>query len=109
VEKKKPEQRTAQQNRALHKYFTMLANDLNEAGYDLKKVLKPAYLATVDIPWTPDTVKAHLWRPIQEAQLQKESTTELSTREVDVVYNTLNRHLGEKLGIHTPFPSEERT
>jgi hypothetical protein len=97
-------QRTTQQNRALHKYFTMLADDLNQAGLDMKKVLKP----TVDIPWNADTVKAFLWRPIQEAQLQKESTTELSTREVDVVYNTLNRHLGDKLGIHTPFPSEER-
>lgn len=96
-------QRTLQQNKALHKFFTMLADDLNQSGYDMKKVLKPG----VDIPWNADTVKNYLWRPIQEAQLQKESTTELSTREIDVVYNTLNRHLGDKLGVHVPFPSEE--
>lgn len=96
-------QRTLQQNKALHKFFTMLADDLNESGYDMKKVLKPS----VDIPWNADTVKNYLWRPVQEAQLQKESTTELSTREIDVVYNTLNRHLGDKLGVHVPFPSDE--
>lgn len=95
--------RTLRQNRALHKMFTMLAQNLNESGYDMKRTLKPG----VDIPWNATTVKEYLWRPIQEAQLQKTSTTELDTREIDQVFETLNRHLGDKLGVHTPFPSIE--
>ena len=100
-EEKKEEQRTKAQNRALHKFFELLADELNDAGYDMKKTLKPE----IDIPWSKDTIKEYLWRPIQEAQLRKCSTTQLNTKEIDIVYNTLNRHIGERFGIHVPFPS----
>ena len=95
--------RTSTQNKALHKYFELLADELNSAGLDMKKTLKQ----TVDIPWSKETVKDYLWRPIQNAQLEKESTTELTTDEINKVYEVLNRHLGEKLQIHVPFPSSE--
>lgn len=100
---KETNQRTNQQNKALHTYYSLLANTLNAAGYDMKRTLKQ----DVEIPWTPETVKNYLWRPVQSAQLQKESTTELTTREIDAVWETLNRHLGEKFGVFVPFPSEE--
>lgn len=96
-------QRTTQQNKALHKFYSELALALNEAGLDMKRTLKP----DIDIPWNGDTVKDYLWRPIQQAQLGKESTKELTTKEIDAVYDTLNRHLGEKLGVHVEFPSIE--
>jgi hypothetical protein len=96
-------QRTIKQNKALHLYFTLVANALNEAGYDMRKTLKP----DVEIPWTPESVKEYLWRPIMQVQLQKNSTTEMTTKEIDKVFETLNRHLGEKLGVHEPFPSIE--
>ena len=95
--------RTSTQNKALHLYFELLADELNSAGLDMKKTLKQ----TVDIPWSKETVKDYLWRPIQNAQLEKESTTELTTDEINKVYEVLNRHLGEKLQIHVPFPSSE--
>lgn len=95
-------QRTLQQNRSLHLFYTHLAEALNQSGYDMKRTLKE----TVDIPWTPDTVKKFLWKPIQEAQLGKESTTELTTKEIDEICDTLTRHLGDKLGVVAPpFPS----
>lgn len=100
VEEKK---RTSAQNRALHLYFTQLAEALNNAGLDMRRTLRP----DVDIPWNSETVKEHLWRPIQKAELQKESTTRLSTKDIDAVYDTLNRHLGEKFGICVSFPSIE--
>lgn len=100
---KKEEQRTKQQNRALHKFFELLADELNHAGYDMRKTLKPE----IDIPWGKETVKEFLWRPIQQAQVRKSSTTLLNTKEIDKVYDTLNRFLGEKLHIHIPFPSIE--
>lgn len=102
-DQKESPQRTTQQNRALHVYFTLIANALNAAGLDMKKVLKP----NVEIPWSAETVKEYLWRSIQRAQLHKESTTELTTSEIDLVYDTLNRFLAEKFGISEPFPSIE--
>lgn len=96
-------QRTKQQNRALHKLFDLLAQELNDAGLDMRKTLKPE----VDIAWTPESIKEYLWRPIQKAQLNKESTTELTTVEIDEVFDTITRHLGEKFGLHVPFPSVE--
>lgn len=93
-------QRTNRQNSALHEYFERLAEELNDSGLDMRKVLKEA----VSIPWNKDTIKEYLWKPIEEAQLGKKSTTELTTKEVDLIYNTLNRHLGEKFGISVEFP-----
>jgi len=95
-------QRTLTQNAALHLFFNLLAETLNDAGFDMKKTLKPE----VDIPWTGDLVKTHLWKPIQKSLLGKKSTTELTKDEVGKVYETLNRYLGEKLAIHVPFPSD---
>jgi len=96
-------QRTNQQNKALHVLFGLYAQTLNEAGLDMRKTLKPE----VDIPWSGATVKEYLWRPVQIAQLNKKSTTELTTVEIDKVFDTLNKYLGEKHGLHTPFPSVE--
>lgn len=95
--------RTPKQNSALHLYFTLLADELNAAGLDMRHVIRDE----VDIPWSAYTVKNHLWRPIQESQLGKESTTKLTTKEIDLIYDTLNRVIGERVGIHVPFPSEE--
>jgi len=100
----KPKLTRSQQN-ALHKYFELLAEALNSAGLDMKKVLKPG----VAIPWSPISVKEFLWRPIQKACLGKYSTTELNKFEdINIVFDTLNRHLSEKFYISEPFPSLEQ-
>ena len=95
--------RTDNQNKAMHKYFDMLAEALNDAGLDMKKTLKPE----IEIPWTKDMVKEHLWRPIQEAMTDKHSTTDLDRIEPSMVYEVLNRHLAQKFGLHVPFPCDE--
>lgn len=95
--------RTDRQNRSLHVYFQLLADELNSAGYDMKKTLKH----DVDIPWSGELIKDYIWRPIQRAQVQKDSTTELTTDEVNKIYLTLTRHLAERFGIDVSFPSDE--
>ena len=95
--------RTVQQNKALHVMFELLAKELNNNGLDMRKTLKPG----VEIPWSKASVKEYLWRPIQKAQVNKDSTTDLTTKEVDEIFETINRHIGEKFGIHVPFPSIE--
>jgi len=96
--------RTEQQNRAMHLYFERVAEALNDGGFTVHMVLQQK----VDIDWNPYAVKELLWRPAQQVILQKTSTTELRKQEdIDKVFNHLNRHLGEKFGVHVPFPSYE--
>lgn len=102
VEKTYP-QRTKLQNKSLHVLFRQLADELNSAGLDMRRTLKPE----VNIDWTPSNVKNYLWRPVQQAQLGKQSTTQLTTVEIDAVFDTINRHLGEKFGLEIEFPSIE--
>ena len=95
--------RTSQQNRAMHQYFNILADELNAAGYSVQEVLAQA----VDREWTPAGVKDNLWRPIQIAMTDKKSTTELGTAEVSEIYEVLNRHTCGLFGIGVQFPDQQ--
>ncbi len=96
--------RTSTQNNALHLWFEMLAKELNDSGNTVQLVLKQK----VELEWTKDIVKELLWRPAQKVILKKDSTTELKKLEdMDKVWEHLNRHIGEKFGIHIPFPVDE--
>lgn len=96
--------RSDNQNRALHTYFTHVAEELNAGGYTVQLALKER----VDLEWSPETVKELIWRPAQKAILNKVSTTTLAkVEDIDKVYEVVNRHLGEKFGIHVPFPNNE--
>lgn len=95
--------RTGQQNKALHLYLTELAFALNAAGFDQRKVLA-AMRDGVEIPWSPESTKENLFRPIMRAILGKESTTELETSEVSRVYEVLNRFTADRFGISMNFP-----
>src|SRR3990167_1824985 len=94
---------TRRQQNSLYLWFQMLADELNSAGWDMRKALKPE----IEIPWSKESIKNFLWRPVQEIYLSKKSTTELTTKDIDAIWEILNRHLGEKFEIHIPFPSEQ--
>lgn len=97
------EKRTLTQNKSLHLYCELLATALNDAGLDMKKVLKPS----VDIPWTKISVKEHLYKPIMVIMTDKQSTTELDTVNPSDIYKVLDRHISEKFGVHVEWPSIE--
>ncbi len=94
-------ERTQDQNSALHLWFELVARDLNEGGFTVQVVLKQK----IDLDWNKELVKELLWRPAQEALIKKKSTTKLDkVGEIDTVFDHLNRHFGEKFGLHIPFP-----
>lgn len=102
---RKAKQRTLTQNGAMHLFFQWLADTLNEAGLDMRKTLRE----DVEVPWTPENVKEHLWRPIQRAMTEKQSTTEITTAEPTDIHAVLSRHLGERLGvICPPWPKRDQ-
>ena len=101
--KKISKKRTMSQNSALHLYFGLLADALNSAGFDMKKTIN----SNVDIPWSTINVKEYLWRPIQVEYLQKRSTTKLETKDIDMIFDIVNKAIGERTGIFVPFPSRD--
>lgn len=101
--KNKGKARSSQQNRALHKYLSMLADALNNAGYDMRNTLRH----DIDLPWSPEMVKDLIWRPVQIAMFNTESTAKMKRSDYSKVWEVLNRHTSEKFGIYVQWPSEE--
>ena len=94
---------TRSQQNSLHLGFQLLAEALNDAGLDMQKVFE---VKTVSVPWTKESVKEVLFRPIMSAMTQKGSTTEMEIAEVNEVWMVLNRHLGEHFGVTVEFPHD---
>ena len=92
--------RTAQQNKALHLWFKMLAEALDAAGFDMTKTLEHK----AEIPWSGVSVKEYLYRPVMDAVKQKKSTTKLDTKEVSEVVDIVSRHVSNITGVFVPFP-----
>lgn len=99
--------RTGKQNNTIHGFCDRLAEALNLAGKDMRVVIKPDYF----IPWTTDSVKEYIWRPIQIAMYNKKSTKELKkTGEIDNIHKVIMREIGEKHGIdYIPFGDDEQS
>ena len=92
--------RTDQQNKALHLWFRWVAEALNEKHYDFRDL-------RIEIQPNEYLVKELMFKPVMEATYGKISTRKLEIDEVSVLYDTLNRAFGDKLGINVPFPTEE--
>ena len=91
--------RTDQQRKALEVYCRMVADEMNASGYDFKQVI------SLPVSMTQDLVKEYIFKVIMRAMFSdKESTTQLSTTEIQAVYETMNNALAEKFGISIPWP-----
>lgn len=97
------QQRTLTQNKAIHLYCKMLAYELTAAGLDIAKTMK----ADFEIPWSENAVKELIWKPVQAAMFNIDSTTKLTTEKVSQVYDVVNRHISDKHGISVLFPSKD--
>lgn len=100
--KLKDNSRTTKQNNSLHAYFALVATELAQSGIDVVTFLK----RPVQIAFTPILVKEMLWKTCQKLTLNKESTKNLTTKEVNQVYEVMNSVLADR-GIHVPFPSNQ--
>lgn len=97
---------TDNQRKAFHKGCQELADYLNEHGKDMRAVLKH----DVDIPWTKDTVKEFIFRPIMKAMFGYESHTELKKiEEVSKLWDVAMKHLGERVEVeYMEFPNDKQ-
>jgi len=97
----KTEQRTDKQNNSIHLYCQLLADALNNAGLDVQKTLD----MSLSIGWTKVLVKMFIWAKVQKAMYGTTSTTELDTKQVSAVYDTINRYLSDSKGVSVAFPN----
>lgn len=106
---KKRQQRSNLQNKSLHLGCTLLAEKLNDAGFDQSKVLASLPKA-IDCRNTMDSIKA-LYRLIMNAMYGYTSTKQLDSKQISEVWEKLNQILGETLhpDIRVGFPNEEQT
>lgn len=97
------EQRTSQQNKALHKWCSQISQALNEQGLNVEQVIKNF---TMELQWTPSSVKEILIRTAIRNLYGKESTTQLKkVGEIDKLIDGVTHFLA-KIGIeYIPFPS----
>ena len=101
---KKNKPRTREQNASGHKYFTDVAEVLNDAGLDQEMVMTKTYYK---LPNTSHSVK-DLFRSEAHKMFGVTSTTELTTSQWSEVEQAFTRELEQELGVTLPeYPSEE--
>ena len=97
--------RTSLQNRSLHKYFSITADKMNIAGITQRKLvsgLKEGF----ELDVTPEMVK-NIFRKVGEQMYGKDSTSKLTTKEIQEVYLVTDRGFSEVFGLTTEWPSDE--
>ena len=101
--------RTQTQNRCIHKYCSMLAVALNEAGYYRRKKL---FGNNVELPWTMSSIKEDVWHVVQYAMFPhaisdkgEPASSKLNTVEVGEVYKIISQNVAAERGVDVPWPS----
>lgn len=98
--KKVANTRTTRQNNALHLWFEQVSEKMIEAGIDMRTFFK------VPLPATPEIIKENMWKFVQRKITGKESTTELTTDEINLIHKILDEAMARELHFTVPFPSE---
>lgn len=100
-------QRSSSQQASLEIYCREMAEKLNDAGYDQKAFLEK--LTQSDIPNTQESVKesfkaiAKIMLP--ETMETKTTTTKLTTKTIQEVYEAFNRACAMRLGVQMEWPA----
>ena len=98
--------RSTLQNDSLHLYCQLIANALNSAGYSQKEYsIIDGDL--IDVPFDMLSIKNGLWRKLQITMFQIESTTKITSREINQLIDVITDWLAQK-GIRVDFPNKNR-
>lgn len=102
VELGKVDERSLKQNNALHRYFSLVARELNKNGFEIQSNLN------MELNWNTTRVKELIWKEFQKVVLGKESTRLLTKKELTQIYDYVNRYTSEQFGISIEFPNREQ-
>jgi hypothetical protein len=90
--------RTNQQNRALHLYYKLIANQLNDTGYQHHTGIG------IDVRFTETIIKEEYWRPIQFEMFKIKSTKDINTNQINDIIDAFSLYFGER-GVYVEFPN----
>ena len=95
--------RTWKQNNTLHLLFRRMAKGLNDAGFEIPHPFKP----DLEIPYSEESVKELLYKPIITMYFKVERSTDLDTEQLSesmtIVVDAVNRNTG----VYVPIPTGE--
>ena len=102
---KEEHQRTIQQNKCLHQYFQQLSESLNDAGYSVQETY------TLPVQHTPENIKVNLGHRFMAALFPHKAredgtfhTSDLSTTEIQTLYENINNAMGSGFGVSLDWP-----
>ena len=96
--------RTSQQNRALHKLFSIIADMLNDLGMQFNYTGVSG--RDFETKYNSGIVKDYFWRPLQVHLTGKQSTAELTTQEMNEIFNVICTFFSDR-GHELYFPSND--
>ena len=97
--------RTSQQNKALWKFFSLVADKLTELGVSMRTIFKET--DTFDMPPTKDSVH-DLWVHFQKAMVNTERTRDLKKDQIDRIHEVFMKNMGEKFHLeYIDFPHDD--
>ena len=101
---KAAKRRTTTQNAAAHKWFRDIAMALNDAGYSVND----RHVIKMDVPFTEEIVKSHMFSKIIDSMFDEPKTSRLTKSQMSEAVEVMNRLLADNWNIYVPFPSEEK-
>ncbi len=93
---------TPTQRASLHRWFEMLAEVMNDAGFDQTVFFKEKAKPGMQCPWTKTSIKETFYKPTLEAMTGKQSTESMNTVEPSEICTIIGATLSQRLGITPP-------
>lgn len=96
--------RTTKQNAALHVYYGIISEVLNELGHTFK--YKGLTGKTLELPYNEKIVKETIWRDVQRSLFDIESTTEINTQQINEIIDVITEFFSRQ-GVVIEFPCKK--
>ena len=88
----------------MHLFFVFIANELNNLGHTFK--YDGLKIKGLESRYTSLIVKEFIWRPIQIAMFDIQSTKKINTEQINEIIDVITKYFGDR-GINLEFPSIE--
>ncbi len=84
-----------------------MAENLNDAGYTIKKAIETGRIK-LDVPWTEFTFEQIFTAAYMDVMYpDAKSISDLSTDQINTLYESVNNGVAQAFAVSLPFPSEE--
>jgi hypothetical protein len=95
--------RTWRQNNTLHLLFRRMAEALNDAGFEIPHPFKP----DLEIPYSEESVKELLYKPIITMYFKVDRSTDLDTEQLSESMTILVDAVKRNTGVYVHIPTGE--